>query len=111
MQTLKVVVVIRLPSPQKVPFKLHRFGQQRRVLHVIGTCCDLNTTQHPDLDDLPSFMHTLQQKQSLILAMAILYIFTITPSRLEIHCITFIALQKTTNNTPYCNMVNLYARR
>lgn len=28
---LKEMVVIRSPSPQLVPFKLHRFGQQRRV--------------------------------------------------------------------------------
>ncbi|WP_231867100.1 hypothetical protein, partial [Aeromonas enteropelogenes] len=27
---LKRMVVIRSPSPQLVPFKLHRFGQQRR---------------------------------------------------------------------------------
>ncbi|WP_234925656.1 hypothetical protein, partial [Aeromonas caviae] len=27
---LKEMVVIRSPSPQLVPFKLHRFGQQRR---------------------------------------------------------------------------------
>ncbi|MGE6150391.1 hypothetical protein ACLHZ5_21595, partial [Aeromonas media] len=33
---LKEMVVIRSPSPQLVPFKLHRFGQQRRpwVNHI-----------------------------------------------------------------------------
>ncbi|MFB0776569.1 hypothetical protein, partial [Aeromonas salmonicida] len=31
---LKEMVVIRSPSPQLVPFKLHRFGQQRH-LHQI----------------------------------------------------------------------------
>ncbi|WP_234928635.1 hypothetical protein, partial [Aeromonas caviae] len=30
---LKEMVVIRSPSPQLVPFKLHRFGQQRHVTH------------------------------------------------------------------------------
>ncbi|MEI4996917.1 hypothetical protein, partial [Aeromonas caviae] len=31
---LKEMVVIRSPSPQLVPFKLHRFGQQRHPLDV-----------------------------------------------------------------------------
>ncbi|WP_270668581.1 MULTISPECIES: TonB-dependent receptor [unclassified Aeromonas] len=30
------MVVIRSPSPQLVPFKLHRFGQQRQTLTVVG---------------------------------------------------------------------------
>jgi hypothetical protein len=30
------MVVIRSPSPQLVPFKLHRFGQQRRVVSDHG---------------------------------------------------------------------------
>ncbi|WP_139429172.1 SEL1-like repeat protein [Aeromonas veronii] len=33
---LKRVVVIRSPSPQLVPFKLHRFGQQRRAQYNLG---------------------------------------------------------------------------
>ncbi|WP_290435078.1 hypothetical protein, partial [Aeromonas caviae] len=34
---LKEMVVIRSPSPQLVPFKLHRFGQQRlQALYGIG---------------------------------------------------------------------------
>ena len=32
---LKEMVVIRSPSPQLVPFKLHRFGQQRLVQRVL----------------------------------------------------------------------------
>ncbi|MDM5068776.1 hypothetical protein OB952_15565, partial [Aeromonas salmonicida] len=39
---LKEMVVIRSPSPQLVPFKLHRFGQQRRFspvwLIALGKC-------------------------------------------------------------------------
>ncbi|MDM5069312.1 hypothetical protein OB952_18395, partial [Aeromonas salmonicida] len=31
---LKEMVVIRSPSPQLVPFKLHRFGQQRHLVSV-----------------------------------------------------------------------------
>jgi hypothetical protein len=32
------MVVIRSPRPQLVPFKLHRFGQQRLVKHFLSRC-------------------------------------------------------------------------
>ncbi|MDM5070157.1 hypothetical protein OB952_22825, partial [Aeromonas salmonicida] len=44
---LKEMVVIRSPSPQLVPFKLHRFGQQRPALmfkcifRLAPTCAEL----------------------------------------------------------------------
>ncbi|WP_290436770.1 hypothetical protein, partial [Aeromonas caviae] len=38
---LKEMVVIRSPSPQLVPFKLHRFGQQRRIAFFVEYIGDL----------------------------------------------------------------------
>ncbi|ATL91572.1 hypothetical protein CK911_01275 [Aeromonas sp. CU5] len=47
---MKGMVVIRSPSPQLVPFKLHRFGKQRRQNHRVWR--KLHLAVNPVIDDI-----------------------------------------------------------
>ncbi|MEA9427716.1 hypothetical protein, partial [Aeromonas caviae] len=52
---LKEMVVIRSPSPQLVPFKLHRFGQQRRFAAFIKLAFCLRYLRELCVDRKPAF--------------------------------------------------------
>jgi len=57
---LKEMVVIRSSSPQLVPFKLHRFGQQRRDI-AIETARMLKSVFKLPLRALEGFINSLFQ--------------------------------------------------